>query len=99
SGLGEVVEIMMAKDRKKRYRTPDDLIIDLECLLVGDPPKLARQRIEASTLEELAAGEAEEEEESSYRAGPGVSPLWVIVLGSLLAASLAVNLLALLRRS
>jgi serine/threonine-protein kinase len=98
SGLGEVVEIMMAKDRKKRYRTPDDLIIDLECLLVGDPPKLARQRIEASTLEELAAGESEEEEAADH-AGPGVSPFWVIVLGSLLAASLAVNLLALLRRS
>ena len=40
SGLGEVVEFMMAKDRRKRYATADDLIIDLECLLAGDAPKL-----------------------------------------------------------
>src|SRR5207244_4514018 len=41
AGLGEVVEFMMAKDRRKRYPTPDDLILDLECLLHGEPPKLA----------------------------------------------------------
>ena len=57
SGLGEVVEFMMAKDRKDRYRKPDDLIIDLECLLNGNPPKLARDRIAGATLEDLAEGE------------------------------------------
>src|SRR5438552_8827858 len=40
SGLGEVVEFMMAKGRQQRYPTPDDLIIDLECLLNRRPPKL-----------------------------------------------------------
>ena len=56
SGLGEVVEFMMAKDRRKRYANADDLIIDLECLLSGDPPKLARKKIEAGTLRGLAGG-------------------------------------------
>jgi serine/threonine protein kinase len=101
SGLGEVVEFMMAKDRRKRYRTPADLIIDLECLLNGDPPKLARQRIEASTLQDLATGEADEEEAEesptpAWLAG-NKALLWVSVLGGLLALSLLLNLVLLLR--
>jgi serine/threonine-protein kinase len=97
SGLGEVVEILMAKDRRQRYRTADDLIIDLECLLNGEAPKLARQRIEAATLRELTEGEAEEEREPP----PAISPVaWVCigVVGGLLALSLLVNLILLLRR-
>ena len=44
SGLGEVVEFMMAKDRRKRYTTADDLIIDLECLLAGEAPSWRGER-------------------------------------------------------
>jgi serine/threonine-protein kinase len=102
SGLGEVVEIMMAKNRRKRYRSPDDLIIDLECLLNGEPPKLARERIEAMTLQELAEGEAEEEEEDEQPAAPDGPPggawLWIGVLGGLLALSLVANLVLLIKK-
>jgi serine/threonine-protein kinase len=98
SGLGEVVEFMMAKDRRQRYRTPDDLIIDLECLLGGAPPKLARQRIEVSTLEQLAEGEAEDEdEELEGRDAEQGGLLWVGVLAALLAVSGLANLVLLLR--
>ena len=33
SGLGMVVETMMMKNREHRYSTPDDLILDLKCLI------------------------------------------------------------------
>jgi eukaryotic-like serine/threonine-protein kinase len=95
SGLGEVVEIMMAKDRKLRYRNAEDLIIDLECLLAGEPPKLARKKIEASTLKGLAEGEDEEEDHSEHGKQPW---LWIGILGGLLAISLVFNLVLLLRR-
>jgi serine/threonine-protein kinase len=101
SGLGEVVEIMMAKDRKQRYRSPDDLIIDLECLLNGEPPKLARQRIEAGTLQELAEGEADDDEpqdEPSPSGPPGGAWLWIGALGALLALSAIINLVLLLKK-
>jgi predicted Ser/Thr protein kinase len=59
SGVGEVVETMMAKNRENRYRTPDDLILDLECLLRGDRPMIAEQK--AGSLAGLAEGEASDE--------------------------------------
>jgi serine/threonine protein kinase len=97
SGLGEVVEFMMAKDRRQRYPTPDDLILDLECLLNGEPPKLARQRIEATTLKELAEGETEDDAEATAAATPP-HWIWLAVLGGLLALSALLNLILLVRR-
>lgn len=44
SGLGVVVETMMAKNRENRYRNPDDLILDLKCLLQGESPMIAGQK-------------------------------------------------------
>jgi serine/threonine-protein kinase len=103
AGLGEVVELLLAKDRRHRYRNADDLAIDLECLLAGDPPKLARQRIEADTLRGLAEGEAEPGEEERERPAPAGGPphgwLWVAVLGTLLGLSALLNLVLLLHRS
>jgi serine/threonine-protein kinase len=62
AGLGEVIEFMMVKDRRKRYQKPDDVVIDLECLLGGAPPKLARQKLEADSLRGLAEGDEIEDE-------------------------------------
>jgi serine/threonine-protein kinase len=58
SGIGMVVETMMAKNRENRYRGPDDLLLDIKCLLAGDPPMIAGQKLES--LASLAEGEAEE---------------------------------------
>jgi eukaryotic-like serine/threonine-protein kinase len=48
----------MAKNRENRYRTPDDLILDLKCLIAGDSPMIAGQKLD--TLATLAEGEGEE---------------------------------------
>jgi serine/threonine-protein kinase len=90
---------MMAKDREQRYRTPEELILDLECLLRGEPPKLARQRIEAATLQRLAEGDAEHEDNTLGTAVPTQGPLliWIGVLGGLLAMSVLLNVLLLAR--
>ena len=58
SGLGMVVETMMAKNRDNRYRNPDDLILDLKCLLQGDSPMIAGQK--PDTLAVLAEGDAKD---------------------------------------
>ncbi|MBI3464362.1 MAG: serine/threonine protein kinase [Planctomycetes bacterium] len=60
SGLGEVVETMMARDRRSRYATPQDLIIDLRNLLEDKPPVIAREKIGATTMASLAEGDEAE---------------------------------------
>jgi serine/threonine protein kinase len=60
SGLGVVVETMMAKNRDLRYRNPDDMLLDLKCLLQDESPMIAGQKTDA--LAGLAEGDASEEE-------------------------------------
>jgi len=102
SGLGEVVEFMMSKDRRQRYRTADDLIIDLERLLNGEPPKLARERIGAGTLQGLASGETDEDRDDDQFTDSkesGNQLVWIIVLGAVLGLSLLLNLILMFRHS
>ncbi|HWG43973.1 MAG TPA: protein kinase [Gemmataceae bacterium] len=99
SGLGEVVEFLMAKDRRRRYRNADDLIIDLECLLSGEAPKLARQKMESATLSALSEGDTEEDEEAPASSGPPNAWMWIGILGGLLGLSFLVNLILLIRHS
>ncbi len=64
AGLGEVVEVMMAKDRDHRYASTSDLLMDLEAIQAGQPPLQARSQIKAAVLKGLTA-EAEPLEESA----------------------------------
>jgi serine/threonine-protein kinase len=41
-GLEAVIEKMLAKDRDLRYASPDDLILDLRRVLVGERPEAPR---------------------------------------------------------
>jgi eukaryotic-like serine/threonine-protein kinase len=97
AGLGEVVEFMMAKDRKQRYRTPDEMIVDLECLLAGEAPRLARQHFGASALSGLTGGEVDDEDERGSRADK-LNVVWLSVLGGLLGLSALFNLILLLKK-
>src|SRR3954462_8282224 len=71
SGLGEVVETMMAKNRENRYRNPEDLILDLKCLLQGETPMIASKK--ADSLASLAEGDVDEDAFASASAGAVVS--------------------------
>ncbi len=53
----------MAKDRRDRYRSPDDLVIDLGKLLEGKKPLLARSDVQATVLADAADYEEEAEPE------------------------------------
>ena len=103
SGLGEVVEFMMAKNRENRYRDCTDLIIDLECLLNGQPPKLARGQIKAGTLAQLAGGDEDDEDDDDRprRRGAGGDNqfIWLAILSALLAISVLINVFLWLGRS
>jgi serine/threonine-protein kinase len=68
TGLAEVVERMMAKDRDQRYSTTTDLLVDLERVKKGEAPLQARSGVKDEVLETLTDG-------SSDSAAVGPSPL------------------------
>ena len=97
AGVGEVVELMMVKDRTLRYQDPEELILDLECLLRGEAPKLARRGLEFSALEQLAKGKTEKPGTPMVtEAAPATVPMiWMWVLLAILGVSVLVNLVLL----
>jgi serine/threonine-protein kinase len=69
AGIAEVIEVMMAKNKKDRYSNMEELLIDLEAVRDGNPPLRARRRFNMEGLEKLeegAAVEVETEEISIY---------------------------------
>jgi len=70
TGLAEVVERMMAKDRDQRYLSTTDLIVDLERVQRGEPPLQARTGYDDQLLENLSS---EGEGGESFRS-PGLPP-------------------------
>lgn len=57
NGLGEVVELMMAKAPDNRYGSVTDLLVDLRAIRQGKPPLLAREKLSLASLAHLAAAE------------------------------------------
>ncbi|MEM7755438.1 MAG: protein kinase [Planctomycetota bacterium] len=59
NGIGEVIEMMMAKKVRERYQTCEDLLIDLRAVLNGEQPPLAHKDVMAhADLAEIASAEA-----------------------------------------
>jgi serine/threonine-protein kinase len=101
SAIGEVIQFMMMKQRENRYSSPAGVVIDLECLLHGEPPKLAGERGRSKMLADLSKGDVvnPEEEGVSYEAPPGPR-YWIlglILLLLLLGGSVAANVIQFLR--
>jgi serine/threonine-protein kinase len=106
SGLGMVIETMLAKNREHRYSIPDDLILDLKCLFQGESPMIAAQKPES--LEALAhgdtdidvAGYAEPSEEQMIELAGIVNNRNQIIatIAMLLAVSVITNLILLTTR-
>jgi eukaryotic-like serine/threonine-protein kinase len=95
AGISEVIEVMMAKKTKDRYSNIEELLIDLEAILNGQPPLRARQKFNIGALEQLEQGLAidvddesklyDEEVITKYKVG-------MIIMGALVALLLVVVL-------
>ncbi|MCL2701682.1 MAG: serine/threonine protein kinase [Phycisphaerae bacterium] len=99
AGLGEVVETMMAKDRRRRYASTGDLLIDLEAIAAGSPPPQARKHITADVLSGLAAEQTATPSpaDTVEMASPDASnwKLYAILLAAALGVSVLLNLIQL----
>lgn len=56
SGVGEIIEVMMAKDPNDRYASCTELIADLEAVRRLEPPLQARKKYDHALLQDLATG-------------------------------------------
>ncbi len=56
TGVSEIIEVMMAKKRDKRYASTGDLLKDLQSVANGEPPLQARRKFEVASLADLEAG-------------------------------------------
>lgn len=96
AGVGEIIEVMMAKEAEQRYPSCAELIHDLEAVQRGEPPFQARKRYDPGLLETLATSGTTIRSEPGSRdadAALGSVPLhWVIVIGVLLFVSVIINL-------
>ena len=95
AGIGEVVEVMMAKDRNRRYASTTDLLLDVEAIEAGEPPLQARKQIDAAVLSGLAEQEPPSGEEAP-EGKSGSSPnllIYLIIVSAGLAVSIILNII------
>ncbi|MBP7935911.1 MAG: serine/threonine protein kinase [Phycisphaerae bacterium] len=100
TGVGEVIERMMAKKPEHRYPNMGDLIKDLEAIQRGEPPLLARRQLDDNILQGLAESSTpvhkEEAPKEETPSTPVVPLVWVFILAALLGLSMIVNIIQIL---
>ncbi|MCC7293467.1 MAG: serine/threonine protein kinase [Phycisphaerales bacterium] len=97
SAIGEIIEVMMAKNADDRYQSVAELLDDLEAALRGEAPMQARKHYNSDLLDDLASGGEVIDFELDRRAAPagaahGVPSAWLLALGLLLFLSVLINL-------
>ncbi len=95
AGISEVIEIMMAKKRKNRYQTIDELLIDLKAIQNGDAPIRARQSqsFDFEAFAEIENGEAFNPDDQAYNyAQEAIAKykVMVVILGAISAVLLLI---------
>ncbi|MEM9913373.1 MAG: serine/threonine-protein kinase [Planctomycetota bacterium] len=94
SGISEVIEVCMAKDRTKRYASAADMLEDLQSIQRGEAPMQARKVFDVGALASLASGT-----DGDVAAFPEEEPLtaqpafWMAVSGWVVAVMMFIALL------
>ena len=93
----QVIEMMMAKKKRDRYQSADDLLEDLELIGQGEPPHFAHRTLDHAAITEAITDVIEApivipEPETPEPKGLAANPL-VMILVVLLVFSLLVNII------
>ncbi|MBS0196892.1 MAG: serine/threonine protein kinase [Planctomycetes bacterium] len=100
AGLSEVIEMMMAKDVKARYRSCKDVIVDLKAVRAKQPPPLAHKDFGGVDLAQIAVAEAsiKPQEIPVSQVQPQSLFNWLVyTMGALLVISMGFNVFLLAR--
>jgi serine/threonine-protein kinase len=97
AGIGEIIDVAMAKKREERYSSTEDMLDDLKAVRRGEPPLHARRAVDLDALAKV------EETGKTVDLTPPPTPeltLWaepavILILGGL-ALSVIINLILLI---
>jgi serine/threonine-protein kinase len=53
TGVGEIIDVAMAKKREERYASTEDLLEDLRAVQRGQPPTHARRAVDLDSLAKI----------------------------------------------
>jgi serine/threonine-protein kinase len=97
AGIGEIIDIAMAKDRDERYASTEDLLEDLEAVRKGDPPPHARRDIKLDDLAKVESSAKTVDLVPGQQAAPSLfsNPLFVGLLAGVVV-SVLVNVILLI---
>lgn len=95
AGVGEIIEVMMAKDRAERYDTATDLLADLRAVAAGEPPSQARKKFDLTKLADLESSGEQQEPAAADQVSLFEQPLFWVAAGSILANIVLVIILIL----
>jgi tRNA A-37 threonylcarbamoyl transferase component Bud32 len=101
AGISEVIEMMMAKDPRARYRSCKDCLSDLQAVKRRQSPPLAHKDFGMGDIQQFAAAEAAvapDEIPMNQTAAPAFRQWLVILLAILLGVSVVFNVVLLATR-
>lgn len=96
AGVSEIIEVMLAKDRKKRYASTSALLDDLRAVEQGQPPLQARKTFDINYLAGIEEGSDEGDGGGAVAGGGSVVPLSQQPTFWLFLASAALNIILLI---
>jgi serine/threonine-protein kinase len=94
SGIGEIIDVCMAKKRDERYSSTADLLEDLKAVRDGHPPVHARQAVDLETLAKVESTGKTVDIQPPPRPDIWSQPT-VIALAAALGLSVLINLVLL----
>ena len=101
AGVAEVIELMMAKKREDRYPSTKEIILDLEAILKGEAPLMARKKYDQAVLQNLANSGTTVSSPTANDLVPTAPRneawVWVVVLLAGLLLSILFNIVLLTR--
>src|SRR5436190_15566931 len=103
AGLGEIIDVCMAKKREERYNSTVDLLEDLKAVQRHQPPMHARRTVDLEQFAKVEeTGKTVDLVETHPSAGPNWSdPIWLLLISGLgisVVANIVLILIVLLNK-
>lgn len=95
AGIGEIIDVAMAKNRDERYRNTTDMLEDLRAVRAGQPPMHARRAVDLESLAKMEESSGQTVDIEPIEPEP--NPIWsnptVMALMTAIGVSVLINII------